>query len=186
MTGGPTAGGGASWTTGSLVAEARERLRSGATPALVCGQLAEGTLRWWDAASAVGRALGIPEPELRRRLHAAPEQVRGGLRPGEEQVYGELLGTIGVFDLPRRLDARERAIAEHLRAAVRAGGGRPTAYWAALVAGGELLDTANGDTHGGVAPALAECRRRRADRVRQSGPPPSGVGPPGQAAGPDA
>ncbi|MER6362416.1 hypothetical protein [Kitasatospora sp. NPDC001527] len=158
---------------------------------------------------------------MRRRLHAAPEQVRGGLRPGEEQVYGELLGTIGVFDLPRRLDARERAIAEHLRAAVRAmggvasghaallarrlaagepadafgtlahsgpraGGGRPTAYWAALVAGGELLDTANGDTHGGVAPALAECRRRLADRVRQSGPPPSGVGPPSQAAGPDA
>ncbi|WP_171164258.1 hypothetical protein [Streptomyces sp. I05A-00742] len=107
----------------ALVAAARERLRAGAAPAGVCGELAARTPRWGDAALAVGLALGIAEPEMSRRLRDERERVHGGFRPGEEELYGELLETTGVFDVPKRLDGRETAIVEHLWAATRAMGG---------------------------------------------------------------
>ncbi|MEU5310515.1 hypothetical protein [Streptomyces sp. NPDC021562] len=102
---------------------ARERLRAGAAPAVVCGELAEQTRWWWDAALAVGQAMGIPEAELLRRLHSEPDQVQSEFRRGEENLYGEILETVGVFDVARGLDGRELVIAQHLRAAMDAMGG---------------------------------------------------------------
>lgn len=107
----------------SLVAAARERLRAGTEPAVVCGELAVRTRRWWDAALAVGQARGIPKADLRMRLGGEPERLQDEFRPGEEEDYGLLLEIHGVFDVPKRLDERERAIAEHLRTAWAATGG---------------------------------------------------------------
>ncbi|MFD5537049.1 hypothetical protein ACFWIJ_04125 [Streptomyces sp. NPDC127079] len=107
----------------ALSTAARQRLRAGAAPAAVCGELAEQTRWWWDAALAVGQALGIPEAELLRRLHSEPDQTQSEFRPGEENLYGELLETAGVFDVPKQLDGTELAIAKHLRSAMGAMGG---------------------------------------------------------------
>ncbi|WP_030275847.1 hypothetical protein [Streptomyces sp. NRRL B-24484] len=188
-----TADGGTADADASLLAAARQRLRAGAAPTAVCGELAARTHCWWEAASAVGRAAGIPEPELRRRLHGEPAQVQRALGPGEEEAYGELLSMLGVFDVHEQLDGRAAAIAEHLRTAVaamggvasghalglsrrmaegeltdafrslarlgpRARGGRPTAFWAALVTAGELLDPADREESAAVTEALAKCR----------------------------
>ena len=106
----------------SLVAAARERLRAGADPAVVCGELAARTPRWLEAAVAVGVARGMAEAELRERL-AGYEQAQDEFHPGEEEEYGHLLEIHGVFDVPKRLDEREQAIAGHLRAAWGAMGG---------------------------------------------------------------
>ncbi|MFF0393272.1 hypothetical protein ACFYS8_31930 [Kitasatospora sp. NPDC004615] len=108
---------------GSLAEEARERLRSGAEPAVVCGELAVRTVRWWDAAVAVGLAMGIPEQELRRRLHDDPDEMQSPFEDGDEALYGELLEMAGVFDIHRQLDARESAVEKRLRAAMGAMGG---------------------------------------------------------------
>ncbi|AKZ60308.1 hypothetical protein SAM23877_7265 [Streptomyces ambofaciens ATCC 23877] len=107
----------------ALVALAWERLQSETPPAAVCGELAARTPCWWDAVLAVGRAMGIPESELLRRLHGTPQQVRSEFRPGEEELYGDLMAVLGVFDIPRQLDERESVIAESLRTAMRAMGG---------------------------------------------------------------
>ncbi|GAA2086245.1 hypothetical protein GCM10009759_06820 [Kitasatospora saccharophila] len=112
---------------GSLVATARERLRTGAAPAVVCGELAARTPRWSDAALAVGLARGIPEAELRERL-AGGRQWQDEFHPGEEEEYGELLEMHGVFDVPKQLDEREEVIAGHLRAAWAAMGGMGGGY----------------------------------------------------------
>ncbi|MFF7215517.1 hypothetical protein ACFZAU_34100 [Streptomyces sp. NPDC008238] len=188
-------GGGQAWVTA-----ARERLRAGAAPAAVCGELAARTPRWSDSALAVGLALGIAEPELLRRLHGEPGRLQEQFRAGEERWYGELMAAIGVFDVPRPLDERESAVAGHLRDAIRAmggvasgaalglsrgfvrgeltgvfrslarlgpraaGGGRPRAFWAALVAAGELLDQGPDDKDG-LARTLEQCGRRLADHT---------------------
>jgi hypothetical protein len=68
-------------------------------------------------------ALGIAESELLRRLPGEPEQVQDDFRPGEETPYGELMESVGLFDVPKQLDEREQVIAEHLRTAMRAMGG---------------------------------------------------------------
>ncbi|MFE6865269.1 hypothetical protein ACFVFS_01795 [Kitasatospora sp. NPDC057692] len=180
--------------------EARERLRSGAGPGTVCGELAAGAERWEEAARAVGLALGIEPGQLRQRLGIEPD-LQASFEPGEEDLYGEFLEMGGVFDVPKQLDEREQEVEEHLRAALRAQGGlgsgyclslqrgfvrgelarnfraltrfgpraglgRPAEFWAALVAAGEFFDPADGDEHGTVAQALAECRRRLADCSR--------------------
>lgn len=106
----------------ALSVAAGERLRAGATPVAVCGELAAQTRWWWDAALAVGQALGIPESESLRRLHGDPEQLQSELLPGEEELYAELLKMHGVFDVAKQLDERELLIAEHLRTAMRAMG----------------------------------------------------------------
>ncbi|MFH8382667.1 hypothetical protein ACH4E7_17210 [Kitasatospora sp. NPDC018058] len=103
-------------------------MRSGSSPAMVCGDLAVRAPQWVDAALAVGSALGIEEPELRQRLGGEP-QVASEFRPGEEDLYAEVLVEMGVFDVPKRLDAREEVIAEHLRAALRAQGGLGGGYF---------------------------------------------------------
>jgi hypothetical protein len=113
---------GESGVEGALVTMARERLRTGAAPAVVCGELAVRTPRWSDAALAVGLARGIPEAELRERL-AGDQQWQDEFHPGEEEEYGELLEMHGVFDVPRQLDEREEVISGHLRAAWAAMGG---------------------------------------------------------------
>ncbi|CAM5275671.1 hypothetical protein [Streptomyces atroolivaceus] len=107
----------------ALGVAAGERLREGAAPAAVCGELAAQTQWWWDAVLAVGRALGIPESELLRRLHGEPERVQGEFQPGEGDLYGGLMETLGVFDVAKQLDRRELLIAEHLRSAMGAMGG---------------------------------------------------------------
>ncbi len=121
---------------------ARERLRSGAVPAVVCGELAARTRWWWDAVLAVGRAMGISESEMRQRLRSEPEHVQREFHAGEEELYGELLAMHGVFDIPMELDEREMAIAEHLRIAMRAQGG---------VASGHALDLSRGFVTGELA-----------------------------------
>ncbi|MER6479007.1 hypothetical protein [Streptomyces filamentosus] len=116
----------------ALGAAAGERLRAGAAPGAVCGELAARTRWWWDAALGVGRALGIPEPELLDRLRRDPGEVQDELGPGEEELYGELMEELGVFDVAARLDERELLIAERLRAAVRAMGGVASGHAQAL------------------------------------------------------
>ncbi|MEV7598662.1 hypothetical protein AB0O91_14895 [Kitasatospora sp. NPDC089797] len=188
----------------ALEAEARERLGAGADPVEVCGVLAARVPQWVEAALAVGRALGVEEAELRRRLAGEP-QLLAELRPGEEDLYAAALEQMGVFDVPLRLDAREAAVVEHLHAALRAQGGlgsgyyhgiqrafakgesaqifrslvrfgprrgprhagRPTEFWTALTAAGELLDPADGDDRGTVAQGLDTCRERLAACVDQ-------------------
>ncbi|MFB7376964.1 hypothetical protein ACFC6U_15035 [Kitasatospora purpeofusca] len=120
--------------------EARERLRAGVAPSSVCGELAAGTARWENAAWAVGLALGIEEEELRRRLSIEPD-LQSEFEPGEEDLYAEILEMGGVFDVPKRLDEREQAVAEHLRVALRAQGGLGSGYFLSLQRGfvkGEL------------------------------------------------
>ncbi|MGW3326456.1 hypothetical protein [Streptomyces virginiae] len=107
----------------SLVAAARERLRAGAEPAVVCGELAARTRRWSDAVLAVGQARGIPKADLLVRLGGEPERLQDEFRPGEEEEYALLLEIHGVFDVPVQLDERELVIAEHLRTAWAATGG---------------------------------------------------------------
>ncbi|MFI8391658.1 hypothetical protein [Streptomyces sp. NPDC085540] len=185
----------------SLVAAARERLRAGAEPAVVCGELAARTRRWLDAALAVGQARGIPKADVRMRLGGEPERLQDEFRPGEEEDYGLLLEIHGVFDVPKQLDERDVVIAAHLRTAwvatgglgsghavslsrrfvtgelslafrmlarfgPRRGPGRPTEFWTAMVAAGELLDPTVGDEHGTVAQALDESRVRLAECAR--------------------
>ncbi|MFB7948869.1 hypothetical protein ACFC6L_28595 [Kitasatospora phosalacinea] len=115
-----------------LVAAAREGLRAGAGPGVVCGELARRVRRWSDAAFAVGRALDIPEADLRQRLGADPELIQAEFRPGEEEDYGFLLESVGVFDVPKQLDERESMIAEHLHAAWAAQGGLGSGHAANL------------------------------------------------------
>ncbi|MER7580664.1 hypothetical protein [Kitasatospora sp. NPDC097691] len=105
------------------VEEVRERLEAGESPGTVCGELAVGRARWWEAALVVGRALGLPEAELARRVSSDPDSAQAELRPGEEEFYGDLLAAIGVFDVPKQLDEREQVVMEHLRAALGAMGG---------------------------------------------------------------
>ncbi|MFD6916822.1 hypothetical protein [Streptomyces virginiae] len=185
----------------SLVAVARERLRAGVEPGVVCGELAARTRRWLDAALAVGQARGIPKADLRKRLGGERELLQDEFRPGEEEDYGLLLEIHGVFDIAKQLDEREVVIAEHLRTAwaatgglgsghavslsrrfvtgelslafrtlarfgPRHGPGRPTEFWTAMVAAGELLDPTDGDEHGSVAQALDESRVRLAECAR--------------------
>ncbi|MFD8019767.1 hypothetical protein ACFV6G_04990 [Streptomyces lavendulae] len=185
----------------SLVAAARERLRAGVKPAVVCGELAARTRRWMDVALAVGQARGIPKADLRIRLGGELVRLQDEFRPGEEEDYGLLLEIHGVFDVPKQLDEREVVIAEHLRTAwVAAGGlgsghavslsrrfvtgelslafrtlarsgprygpGRPTEFWTAMVAAGELLDPTDGNEHGTVAQVLDESRVRLAECAR--------------------
>ncbi|MFK0160485.1 hypothetical protein ACIQVK_51630 [Streptomyces sp. NPDC090493] len=107
----------------ALSVAAGERLRAGAAPAAVCSELAAQTRWWGDAVLAVGQALGVAESELLRRLHSDPERVRSELHPGEEELYGGLMETLGVFDVAKQLDERELLIAEHLRTATGAMGG---------------------------------------------------------------
>ncbi|MFE5586712.1 hypothetical protein [Kitasatospora sp. NPDC056531] len=106
----------------ALVEAARERLRAGVAPDVVCGEPAVRAPQWVDAALAVGLALGIDEAELLRRLSREPE-LRSEFRPGEEELYAEVLEITGVFDAPKLLDEREQVIEEHLRAALGARGG---------------------------------------------------------------
>lgn len=123
----------------ALVAEARERLRSGVAPGTVCGELAAGTARWEDAARAVGLALGIEVGELRRLGIEA--DLQSAFEPGEEDLYGEVLEMSGVFDVPKRLDEREQQVEGCLRAALRAQGGLGSGYFLSLRRGfvrGEL------------------------------------------------
>ncbi|MEV8449099.1 hypothetical protein [Streptomyces parvus] len=143
----------------ALAEAARERLRSGAAPAAVCGELAARAGSWWGAALAVGRARGISEPELRRRLHADPDKLRREFRTGEEELYGEFLAGLGVFDVPARLDERELVVAEHLRTAIRAMGG---------VASGRALGLSRGLVTGELAGVFRSLARTgpRAGRGR--------------------
>ncbi|MFI9786945.1 hypothetical protein ACIHEI_26085 [Kitasatospora sp. NPDC051984] len=60
---------------------------------------------------------------MRQRLQSDPDVAQSQFRVGEGALYGELLETVGVFDIHRQLDARELAVAERLRAAVAAMGG---------------------------------------------------------------
>jgi hypothetical protein len=70
----------------ALSTVAAERLAAGAVPAVVCSELAGQTRWWWDAALAVGQAMGIPEAELLRRFHGEPERVQSEFLPGEEDL----------------------------------------------------------------------------------------------------
>ncbi|MFF2143179.1 hypothetical protein [Kitasatospora sp. NPDC058190] len=63
--------------------EARERLRAGAAPEVLRGELAARAPQWVDAVLAVGLALGIEEAELLRRL-SSERELRSEFQPGEE------------------------------------------------------------------------------------------------------
>ncbi|MFE2052739.1 hypothetical protein ACFXAS_30165 [Streptomyces sp. NPDC059459] len=143
----------------ALASAARERLRTGAAPAVVCGELAGQTRWWWDAALAVGQARGIPKPELLRRVRSDPERVQHELGPGQEDLYGELLERSGVFDVAKQLDERELVIAKHLRSAIGAIGG---------VASGRALGLSRRLVLGELADVFRSLARSgpRADRGR--------------------
>lgn len=138
----------------AMVEEARERLRAGVTPEAVCAELAARVPQWWDAALAVGLALGIEEAELLRRMDGDPD-LQSAYEPGDEEAYAEFLELGGLFDVPKQLDEREEVIADHLWAAVQARGRFPSGYFFTLQRGllkGELAHVFRSLTRTGLDP----------------------------------
>jgi hypothetical protein len=106
-----------------LLTLARHALSRGSTPAEAYALLARRTGKPLPAARAVCLALDIPLTETTRRLNDRYDALLADPRPGSEADTGELLEALGVFDVPKTLDARDLAIIELFLAAIDAMGG---------------------------------------------------------------
>ncbi|KJS61966.1 hypothetical protein [Streptomyces rubellomurinus] len=105
-----------------LALAARHLFDTGATPAEAYAALARRTREPLRSARAVCAALAIPATETDRRLGDCYDALLANPRPGSEDDTGELLEALGVFDVPKQLDARERAIIELFLTAIDAMG----------------------------------------------------------------
>ncbi|MFJ3631211.1 hypothetical protein [Streptomyces sp. NPDC090112] len=120
------------------VERAREALSVGLTPVDVYAGLAAGTGDRRGAALTVCDALGIPRPDAESRLRGT-EELWDGFGPDEEQLVGELLDLVGLFDVHTTLDEpgeHLRTLMNRARAAL--GGiasGAASALWRRLATG---------------------------------------------------
>lgn len=102
---------------------ARHLFDTGATPAHAYAALARRTREPVAAARAVCAALGIPDDETTRRLDECHDALLAAPRPNSEADTGELLEALGVFDVPKPLDARDLAVIDQFLVAIDALGG---------------------------------------------------------------
>ncbi|MFD4533812.1 hypothetical protein ACFWNL_21875 [Kitasatospora sp. NPDC058397] len=102
---------------------ARHLFDTGSTPADTYATLARHTRHPLRSARAVCTALGIPAAETQRRLDDCYDALLANPRPGSEADTGELLEALGVFDIPKPLDATELAVVDLFLAAIDAMGG---------------------------------------------------------------
>ncbi|WP_189191172.1 hypothetical protein [Streptomyces albiflavescens] len=107
---------------------AHDRLEAGCAPVGVFAELAAETGDWYASVWAVCLALGIPASDVERRLGHGMAEIATEFHPGEEELCGEVLETVGLFDVPRPLDERGTEIEYLLRAAVGALGGMPSGH----------------------------------------------------------
>ncbi|WP_345657684.1 hypothetical protein [Streptomyces siamensis] len=105
---------------------AHERLEAGCAPVAVFAELAARTGDWPLSAWAVCLALGIPAPDVAGRFARGMGGIATEFHPGEEELCGEVLETVGLFDVPRPLDERGTEIACLLTTAAGALGGMPS------------------------------------------------------------
>ncbi|MFG2847622.1 hypothetical protein ACGF12_31300 [Kitasatospora sp. NPDC048296] len=106
-----------------LLTLARHSLSQGSTPAETYTLLARRSSKPLPAARAVCLALDIPLAEATRRLNDCYRALLANPRPGTEADTGELLEALGVFDVPKTLDARDQSIVELFLTAIDAMGG---------------------------------------------------------------
>ncbi|MFJ2810201.1 hypothetical protein [Kitasatospora sp. NPDC087271] len=107
----------------SLTALARHVLSRGRTPAETYALLSRRTRKPLPSARAVCLALGIPLTDTQLRLDDCYDALLANPRPGSEADTGELLEALGVFDIPKTLDATELAVVDLFLAAIDAMGG---------------------------------------------------------------
>ncbi|MGA5821552.1 hypothetical protein ACPC54_27235 [Kitasatospora sp. NPDC094028] len=106
-----------------LALTARHLFDTGATPAEAYATLARRSREPLRSARAVCTALGIPATETDRRLDDCYDALLADPRPGSEADTGELLEALGVFDVPKQLDAHELAVIDLFLTAIDALGG---------------------------------------------------------------
>ncbi|MEU8513725.1 hypothetical protein AB0C76_19350 [Kitasatospora sp. NPDC048722] len=99
---------------------ARHLLDTGATPADAYAALARRTREPATAARAVCHALGIAADETTRRIGECYDALLADPHPRSEADTGELLEALGVFDVPKPLDARDLAVVDQFLLAVNA------------------------------------------------------------------
>ncbi|MEU1202488.1 hypothetical protein ABZ446_40605 [Streptomyces sp. NPDC005813] len=107
---------------------AHERLEAGCAPVAVFAELAARTGDWHLSAWAVCLALGIPAPDVAGRFARGMGDIATEFHPGEEELCGEVMETVGLFDVPRPLDERGTEIARLLTTAAGALGGMPSGH----------------------------------------------------------
>ncbi|KPC62104.1 hypothetical protein ADL29_20165 [Streptomyces chattanoogensis] len=98
-------------------------------------------------------ALGVPRADAEQRLDGSDELL-DELNPGEERMGGEILETLGVFDVDRSLDERGEEIKRWLGTAIGAhgtfGSGHAHSLWRRLRTGaltGAFLSPADSGPH---------------------------------------
>jgi hypothetical protein len=106
-----------------LLTLARHHLTAGTTPAATYALLARRTRKPLRSARAVCLALNIPLTEATRRLDDCYDALLANPRPGTEADTGELLEALGVFDVPKPLDALDHTVIALLTTAIDALGG---------------------------------------------------------------
>ncbi|MDX3073254.1 hypothetical protein [Streptomyces sp. MI02-7b] len=128
----------------ALLRSAHELLEAGHAPVAAFADLAAETGDWNASARAVCLALGIPAPDVEQRLgRAGVAALAAEFHPGEEDLCGEVLDTVGLFDVPRPLDERGTEIKRLLSTAAGALGGIPSGHALSLsrrFAKGELTE----------------------------------------------
>ncbi|MFC8716691.1 hypothetical protein [Kitasatospora sp. NPDC057198] len=104
--------------------------------------------------------------DVPERLDEREEEIAGHLRAAWDAMGG--LGSGYAISLSRRFVKGELSSAFRMlaRFGPRQDRGRPAEFWAAMVAAGELLDSADGDERETVARVLAESRRHLAEATR--------------------
>ncbi|PBC60549.1 hypothetical protein BKI49_29025 [Streptomyces sp. Tue6028] len=107
---------------------AHERLGAGWASVAVFAELAARTGDWHRSAWAVCLALGIPAPDVAGRFARGMGDVATEFHQGEEELCGEVLETVGLFDVPRPLDERGTEIAGLPATAAGALGGMPSGH----------------------------------------------------------
>ncbi|MFJ9697064.1 hypothetical protein [Kitasatospora sp. NPDC101183] len=106
-----------------LTALAKHALARGSTPAEAYALLARRSRKPLPSARAVCLALSIPLAETTRRLNDCYDALLADPRPNTAADTGEVLEALGIFDIPKRLDARDRAVVDLFLAAIDAHGG---------------------------------------------------------------
>jgi hypothetical protein len=112
----------------ALARRAQAGLRAGGTPCAVFVDLAAGTLDYRATALAVCAAAGIPRVQFEQRWADTSEQLLPEIQPGQEALLGEVLETLGLFDVHRPLDEHEQQARRHMKLAMAAVGWWPSGY----------------------------------------------------------
>ncbi|MGW2252981.1 hypothetical protein ACWCXH_22670 [Kitasatospora sp. NPDC001660] len=103
-----------------LVTLARHLFDTGSTPADAYASLARRTREPAASARAVCLALGISPTETTRRIDEYFDALLADPRPNSEADTGEVLEALGVFDVPKPLDAHDLAVVDQFLFAIDA------------------------------------------------------------------